>query len=131
VEARGKIDAWNEEKAHESLEMTRFAGRSQTFKQGDITWLFDGAHTAESMNCCVDWVKSSAQTYRKRYFPNSSNRALIFNCTGGRNIDTLLKPLAELHRELPFSVVIFTTNKVNSNGNNFSCSNYRICRFNQ
>jgi folylpolyglutamate synthase/dihydropteroate synthase len=26
----------------------------------------------------------------------------------------LLKPLAELHRELPFSVVIFTTNKVNS-----------------
>jgi folylpolyglutamate synthase len=70
TEACGKVDGWNDEKAHEGLKMTHFAGRSQTFKQGDITWLFDGAHTAESMNCCVDWAKSSAQTFQKRYFPN-------------------------------------------------------------
>lgn len=41
---------------------------------------------------------------------------MIFNCTGGRKYDILLKPLAEFHREFPFSVVIFTTN---INGNSF------------
>lgn len=67
-ESCAKLGGWNTEKVKEGLETASWPGRSQTFKQGDTTWFFDGAHTAESIDCCVDWFKSSAQSYKNRYF---------------------------------------------------------------
>lgn len=63
---KDKVSAWNDEKSIHGLEQATWPGRSQTFKQGEITWFFDGAHTSESIDLCVDWFKSAAQSSKKR-----------------------------------------------------------------
>ena len=63
--SENKHVVWNEEEANIGLKMASWPGRAQTFKQGDITWYFDGAHTDESINLCVDWFKNSVNGKRR------------------------------------------------------------------
>jgi len=40
------------------LKAARWPGRCQTVADpvhANLTWYLDGAHTAESLNCCMDW----------------------------------------------------------------------------
>lgn len=44
-----------------ALENAKWPGRCQTImdpKHLDTTWFLDGAHTKESLECCVDWYVS-------------------------------------------------------------------------
>lgn len=43
------------------LVQTRWPGRCQTLedpKRTDFTWYLDGAHTLESLDCCIQWFVS-------------------------------------------------------------------------
>ncbi|KAG0249625.1 Folylpolyglutamate synthetase [Mortierella polycephala] len=82
-------------------------GRGQILVRKDkpsITWFFDGAHTAESIRVCADWFKDACQTNNQ----GSVKRVLVFNCTGPRDGDTLLAPLAKTQAQVHFDQAIFT-----------------------
>ncbi|KAJ7904662.1 Mur ligase [Mycena olivaceomarginata] len=74
------------------LENARWPGRCQTVPDpafSNTTWYMDGAHTLESIACCVQWFVSpgiglQADASKKE------NRILIFNCTNGRSGSTFL-----------------------------------------
>jgi hypothetical protein len=43
------------------LEKTKWPGRCQTVddpRLDKVTWYLDGAHTAESLDCCMEWFVS-------------------------------------------------------------------------
>ncbi|GJJ69893.1 folylpolyglutamate synthase [Entomortierella parvispora] len=89
------------------LESARWPGRGQILVCKDkpkITWFFDGAHTAESIHVCADWFKdaSNANTH------GSVKKVLVFNCTGPRDGDALLGPLAKIQSEVKFDQAVFT-----------------------
>ena len=39
---------------------TVWAGRTQTLKNGEVTYFLDGAHTTRSMQACVSWFQEAA-----------------------------------------------------------------------
>ncbi len=49
-----------------------------------MTWLLDGAHTTESLRSCGEWAWAEAK-------PN----VLVFNCSGGRQSESLLGALLD------------------------------------
>ncbi|KAI0921261.1 hypothetical protein AcV7_003495 [Taiwanofungus camphoratus] len=74
----------------EGLKNARWPGRCQTVpdpKDADLTWFLDGAHTKESLSCCVEWFVSPSVALRSASKPT---RVLIFNCTHGRSGKSLL-----------------------------------------
>ena len=96
------------------LKAARWPGRCQTVADpvhGNLTWYLDGAHTAESLGCCMDWflnlgvgVDFEGNSYvlleLERFkdsepFVSSSQtkKVLIFNCTSGRSGQTFLKTI--------------------------------------
>ncbi|KAJ3559184.1 hypothetical protein NM688_g494 [Phlebia brevispora] len=113
-----------------ALESTRWPGRCQTVidpKYPQTTWFLDGAHTTESLDCCIRWFVSPHVALRH---PKSSHppRVLIFNCTSGRSGPTFLgSMLARAAEQLKlhhsdenalelFDHVIFCTNVTYSSG---------------
>ncbi|WWC66348.1 uncharacterized protein I206_100249 [Kwoniella pini CBS 10737] len=98
------------------LAETRWPGRCQQVKQGEITWLLDGAHTIESLRSCAEWAFDGEKK------PN----VLIFNCSGGRAGESLLNELLETgskkkgisKEELgkQFDTIIFCTNVTYTDG---------------
>jgi folylpolyglutamate synthase len=101
------------------LAETKWPGRCQTVVKGDTTWLLDGAHTVESLRSCGEWAWA---TENKGKQPN----VLIFNCSGGRQAESLLGTLldagavtAGVTREAlgaAFDTVIFCTNVTYTDG---------------
>ncbi|KAJ3291861.1 Folylpolyglutamate synthetase [Borealophlyctis nickersoniae] len=93
------------------LKNARWPGRGQRFVGEDypsLTWYLDGAHTRESMQVCADWFKEEMDGLERR-----EPRALIFNCTNGRDGLVLLKSLSDLHKStVPFSHVVFCSNDI-------------------
>ncbi|KAF9974384.1 Folylpolyglutamate synthetase, partial [Modicella reniformis] len=76
------------------LSNARWPGRGEIMIRNDkpkITWFFDGAHTAESVHVCATWFKDASQSNAQ----GSVKRVLVFNCTGVRDGDTLLRPFAK------------------------------------
>ncbi|KAJ6486381.1 FolC bifunctional protein [Mycena vitilis] len=77
------------------LQNARWPGRCQTVSDpafSNTTWYLDGAHTLESLECCVQWfvnpdvgLRADART--------QTNRVLIFNCTNGRSGATFLESM--------------------------------------
>ncbi|KAH7914388.1 Mur ligase [Hygrophoropsis aurantiaca] len=74
------------------LENTRWPGRCQTVidpnpLHASTNWYLDGAHTTESLDCCVQWFVSPGVGLAPS--PSSSTgrplRVLVFNCTNGRS----------------------------------------------
>ncbi|KAK4687830.1 folylpolyglutamate synthase, partial [Tremellales sp. Uapishka_1] len=98
----------------EPLALTRWPGRCQTIPQPEknTTWYLDGAHTVESLKSCGEWI------FAGETLPNT----LIFNCSGGRSGETLMKALLESTGEKAevvgkrFETVIFCTNVTYSDG---------------
>ncbi|KAI9032092.1 Mur ligase [Hyaloraphidium curvatum] len=91
----------------EGLKAARWPGRGQEFRQqgGHVNWFLDGAHTVESLEACCSWFRT---TFRAD-LPAELFSVLVFSCTSGRSADKLLVPLVELHKERPFTHVVFTT----------------------
>jgi len=87
----------------QGLEETVWPGRTQLLCRPGLHWCLDGAHTQESMEACIHWWKLLTT-------PDTVFRVLLFNATGDRNIQTLLKPLIHLDMDL----VVFCTNLSNS-----------------
>jgi folylpolyglutamate synthase len=98
------------------LAETKWPGRCQTVTKGAATWLLDGAHTVESLRSCGEWAWSTADA------PN----VLIFNCSGGRQGETLLGALLDAGARTAgaspadlgktFDTVIFCTNVTYTDG---------------
>ncbi|OSD04312.1 FolC bifunctional protein [Trametes coccinea BRFM310] len=115
----------------EGLRLTKWPGRCQTVedpRHSNTTWFLDGAHTLESLHCCMQWFVSPDAALRDaREFENRS-RVLIFNCTSGRSgnsfLSAMLKSAAELLRthgkdenaSALFDQVIFCANVTYADG---------------
>ncbi|KAG0213806.1 Folylpolyglutamate synthetase [Mortierella sp. GBA30] len=89
------------------LSSARWPGRGQIMVRDNkpkITWFFDGAHTAESIRVCADWFKEAS--YKNAQGP--TKKVLVFNCTGPRDGDVLLGPLAKIQSTVHFDHAVFT-----------------------
>lgn len=115
----------------EGLERTKWPGRCQTVpapNDTDLTWFLDGAHTKESLECCVEWFVSPEVTLRPLDNSKTFTRVLVFNCTNGRSGKSLLSVMLEkiaLQLQLHgrdddphklFEHVVFCTNVTYSDG---------------
>ncbi|XP_044120771.1 folylpolyglutamate synthase, mitochondrial isoform X1 [Neovison vison] len=74
------------------LRDTEWLGRTQTLQRGPLTWYLDGAHTVSSVQACVRWFR---QALHRSQRPNRGRevRVLLFNSTGNRDSEALLKLL--------------------------------------
>ncbi|KAG8218628.1 FolC bifunctional protein [Butyriboletus roseoflavus] len=77
------------------LENTKWPGRCQTVfdpNYSSTTWYLDGAHTDESLKCCIEWFANPSVSNFDRPTADACRpqRVLIFNCTHGRSGETFL-----------------------------------------
>ncbi|EMD40678.1 hypothetical protein CERSUDRAFT_80327 [Gelatoporia subvermispora B] len=75
----------------EGLAQAKWPGRCQTVpdpKDTSLTWFLDGAHTIESLDCCMRWFVSPEAALRPS--ATKAHRILVFNCTNGRSGRTFL-----------------------------------------
>ncbi|KAM5259062.1 folylpolyglutamate synthase, mitochondrial isoform 4-T4 [Hipposideros larvatus] len=75
-----------------ALRDTEWLGRSQVLRRGHLTWYLDGAHTSSSMQACVRWFRQ-ALLLGERRGSGPEVRVLLFNSTGDRDPEALLKLL--------------------------------------
>ncbi|KAI6209537.1 Cyclic nucleotide-binding domain-containing protein [Aphelenchoides besseyi] len=80
---------------------TKWMGRSQVLKNGNITYHLDGAHTPKSIQYCADWFSYGL---KKRADSSTGLRILIFHCTADRDPMTLLPILTNRIR---FDLALF------------------------
>ncbi|PAV21007.1 tetrahydrofolylpolyglutamate synthase [Pyrrhoderma noxium] len=108
----------------EGLKNAKWPGRCQTVSDPTdkgTTWFLDGAHTKDSIECCIRWFFSPDVGFRET--SSGRSRVLVFNCTNDRNGASLLSLVLseavdqfKLHKgvnvELKdiFDHVIFTSN---------------------
>lgn len=81
------------------LEYTRWPGRCQTVLDPNYqhtTWYLDGAHTVESLSCCIQWFVQVGLGLKEP----QPTRVLIFNCTSGRSGPAFLGAILDKTREL-------------------------------
>ncbi|KAF8272540.1 FolC bifunctional protein [Lactarius quietus] len=103
----------------EGLKNAKWPGRCQTIsdpKHPSTVWFLDGAHTVESLACCMKWFASPRATLKSEGIGRESSRVLIFNCTRGRSghsfLETVLETIAaqlQLH-------VVFCANVTYADG---------------
>ncbi|KAF8914042.1 Mur ligase [Gymnopilus junonius] len=80
------------------LAQTKWPGRCQTVpdpNRSDVIWCLDGAHTVESLQCCMEWFVASGVGLPLVSEPQNVSRFLVFNCTSGRSGETFLNAIAE------------------------------------
>lgn len=87
------------QKAELGISSCKWPGRTQILRGEKIDFFVDGAHTLESINCCASWFKDCIKN-------ESGKRYLIFNTTGYRDSEVLMKPL----KKLEFSKAFFSPN---------------------
>ncbi|KAI6205449.1 Folylpolyglutamate synthase [Aphelenchoides besseyi] len=85
----------------EAILETKWMGRSQVLKNGNITYHLDGAHTPKSIQYCADWFSYALE---KRVDSFTGLRILIFHCTADRDPMTLLPILTSRIR---FDLALF------------------------
>jgi folylpolyglutamate synthase len=90
-----------------ALAAMRWPGRSQAVDRGRITFLLDGAHTAESCEVCAEWAAS-----RWAGHPDTDDvvRVLWFNLSGARDPGVLLQPFAALAAQHRITAGLFSPN---------------------
>ncbi|KAJ6628771.1 FolC bifunctional protein [Mycena sp. CBHHK59/15] len=113
------------------LEKASWPGRCQTVVDPvftNTTWYLDGAHTLESLDCCMQWFVSPSVGLQIDANRQSTSRILVFNCTSGRSGSTFLHSIyshttaqLELHGSDEsissfFDHVIFCTNVTYADG---------------
>ncbi|KAK8122462.1 folylpolyglutamate synthase [Apiospora sp. TS-2023a] len=99
----------------EGLRQARLRGRCETRQEGNITWLIDGAHTAESLREVARWFAS------KRSTPANTRYMLLFN-QQERDAAKLLEGLySGIQQNAPspdtmaiFDKAVFTRNELQS-----------------
>ncbi|KAG2156192.1 FolC bifunctional protein [Suillus clintonianus] len=117
----------------DGLKNTHWPGRCQTVldpKLEGTKWFLDGAHTKESLACCLEWFVSPAVGLPVSPVSDvHPPRVLIFNCTSGRSGDdfltTILQKIEERlttygsteKKEEFFAKVIFCSNVTYASGN--------------
>ncbi|KAK0191132.1 Mur ligase [Armillaria mellea] len=94
----------------------------------NLTWFLDGAHTLESLDCCMQWHVSPGVGLPEKSTSAQPKRILIFNCTSGRSGSSFLSAMyaklsaqLQLHQspeisERYFDEVIFCTNVTYADG---------------
>lgn len=82
-----------------AISSCKWPGRTQILRGEKIDFFVDGAHTLESINCCAAWFKDCIKN-------ESGKRYLIFNTTGHRDSEILMRPL----KKLEFSKAFFSPN---------------------
>lgn len=87
------------EKTEIAISKCKWPGRTQILQGKNMDFFIDGAHTLESMECCVNWFNAKAGK-------KSAKRFLIFNSTGDRDPAILLNLLKPLN----FDKCFFTPN---------------------
>ncbi|KAH9843865.1 FolC bifunctional protein [Rhodofomes roseus] len=115
----------------QGLKNARWPGRCQTVvdpKLPRLTWFLDGAHTKESLECCMQWFASPDAALHLLSSSSKPSRVLIFNCTNGRSAHTLLgAAVAKIAAQLQlhgkekdassfFDHVVFCTNVTYADG---------------
>ncbi|KZT12772.1 FolC bifunctional protein [Laetiporus sulphureus 93-53] len=95
LQAKGVVESENglPESFVEGLQRTKWPGRCQTVpdpKHSTLTWFLDGAHTKESLECCMQWFVSPDVALRHPPTSQQPRRVLVFNCTNGRSGKALL-----------------------------------------
>ncbi|KIP12703.1 hypothetical protein PHLGIDRAFT_123796 [Phlebiopsis gigantea 11061_1 CR5-6] len=78
-----------------ALERARWPGRCQTVvdpAHEQTVWFLDGAHTLESLDCCIQWFVGPRTALRTEV-ASRPKRVLIFNCTAGRTGASFLKAM--------------------------------------
>jgi len=114
----------------EGLQNARWPGRCQTIpdpQDQNITWFLDGAHTVDSLDCCIQWFFSPEVALRD--LPKQPTRVMVFNCTHGRNGSSFLATMIskaetqlQLHgqdkvdKKSLFSHVVFSANNTYADG---------------
>ncbi|KAI1900650.1 hypothetical protein AGOR_G00052100 [Albula goreensis] len=83
------------------LEETEWPGRTQSLRHGLVTYFLDGAHTTHSVLACVRWFRE-----QHRIVGGPVVTVLLFNATGERDAESLLKPLMDCH----FDFAVFCPN---------------------
>ncbi|KXN86406.1 Folylpolyglutamate synthase [Leucoagaricus sp. SymC.cos] len=113
----------------DGLKATKWPGRCQIVSDpvsNNLTWYLDGAHTTESLNCCMDWFLSAGVGVDLEQTHPLAKRILVFNCTRGRSGQTFLAAIndkiaawAKRSGSKPdefFDRVIFCTNVTYADG---------------
>ncbi|PCH41239.1 FolC bifunctional protein [Wolfiporia cocos MD-104 SS10] len=131
VQAGKELGAELPELFIQGLQNTKWPGRCQTVadpKHDKLTWFLDGAHTKESLDCCMQWFVSADTALRPIDSSVHRDRMLVFNCTNGRSGKALLDiSLARIGAQLKlhgrdddagsfFDHVVFCTNVTYSDG---------------
>ncbi|XP_015185851.1 PREDICTED: folylpolyglutamate synthase, mitochondrial-like [Polistes dominula] len=87
------------EKITSALSRCVWPGRQEILKGTLFDFYLDGAHTMESMDCCISWFSNQIENVNgKRY--------LIFNMIGKRNVSPFIKSL----KKIQFHKVYFVPN---------------------
>ncbi|KAJ7507962.1 FolC bifunctional protein [Mycena galericulata] len=95
------------------LENARWPGRCQMVADlvfPGTTWYLDGAHTFESLECCIQWFVSPGvglQTDAKK----RGIRILVFNCTSGRSGSAFLE---SMHSKIATQLTTFNSDETSS-----------------
>lgn len=129
----------------DGLKGARWPGRCQRVadpKHPALTWFLDGAHTKESLECCMEWYVRPEQAFvapasvslpldthlRADTHIRNTLRVLVFNCTSGRSgkafLSTMFTTVAAQLATYPpqsaitdlFDRVIFSTNVTYADG---------------
>jgi len=115
----------------DGLQNVRWPGRCQTVPDPThkkTTWYLDGAHTAESLVCCIQWFVSPGVGLPSQPSFKKPIRVLVFNITHGRSgasflaiIEATQVAQLTLHgrdedSQTFFDRVIFCTNVTYANG---------------
>ncbi|EDO17148.1 hypothetical protein Kpol_1072p18 [Vanderwaltozyma polyspora DSM 70294] len=96
------------EKIVNGLINTKWEGRCQTLKKGNLTWYLDGAHTKDSIVAASGWFKDITEN-------SKCKNILLFN-QQTRDAKALINDVHKvLYPNVTFDEVIFTTNVTWSN----------------
>ncbi|KAL2711974.1 hypothetical protein V1478_018209 [Vespula squamosa] len=82
-----------------ALSMCIWPGRQQTLRGTLFDFYLDGAHTLESMDCCISWFNYQIEN-------NNGKRYLIFNMTGKRDVSLFMSRL----KTIKFHKIYFVPN---------------------
>ncbi|XP_071856016.1 folylpolyglutamate synthase 1 isoform X3 [Bombus fervidus] len=87
---RDKVTSVSMDKIAIALTSCKWPGRMQILRSSIGDFFLDGAHTIESIECCISWFNDISSG-------SKGKKVLIFNTSGTRDPIQLLIPLRSLH----------------------------------
>ncbi|XP_033184820.1 folylpolyglutamate synthase 1 isoform X1 [Bombus vancouverensis nearcticus] len=87
---RNKVASVSMDKIAIALTSCKWPGRMQILRSSIGDFFLDGAHTIDSIECCISWFNDTSSG-------SKGKKVLIFNTSGTRDPIQLLIPLRSLH----------------------------------